>query len=384
MRANIFTDKALAKHAGRFVWLGIDGEKAANAEFRRKYRIPGYPTYYVIDPVNGDVLVRWVGSASVAQLDQLFDAQSAAYTRRLAGSGTGAAADAFLARADSLYGLNQHVDAASLFGQALAAAPPDWPSYARAVEARLFSLSQADSAEACVTLAESALPRVGRTSSAATVAASGLDCAIHLPADTPRRAERVAMFERACRQVLADTTLALTGDDRSGIYITLLDAREDAGDSLGRMQVAEAWSAFLDGEAAKAKSPEARTVFDSHRLSAYIEIGHAERAIPMLEASARDFPDDYNPPARLANAYKALKQWDKALAASDVAMSKAYGPRKVLYYQNRADIYLGRGDKAGAQRTIEEAIAYAKGLPEGQRSNATIASLEKRLGTMKQ
>jgi tetratricopeptide (TPR) repeat protein len=384
MRANIFTDKALSKHAGRFVWLAIDGEKAVNAAFRRQYKIPAYPTYYVIDPANGEVLVRWVGSASVAQLDQLFDAQSAAYTRRLAGTGIGAAADAYMARADSLYGVDQHAEAAALFGQALAAAPPDWPSYARAVEARLFSLSQADSAEACVTLAESALPRVRHASSAATVAASGLDCALHLPKEAPRRAERVAALERACRQVLADTTLALTGDDRSGIYITLLDAREDAGDSLGRMQVAEAWSAFLDEAAARAKTPEARTVYDSHRLSAYIEIGHPERAIPMLEASARDFPDDYNPPARLASAYRAMQRWDDALAASDVAMSKAYGPRKVLYYQNRADIYLGRGDKPAAQRTIEEAIAYAKALPEGQRSNGTIASLEKRLEKLKQ
>ena len=51
MRAYVFTDPALAKHAGRFVWLGINGEKAQNAAFRRKYRIPAYPTYYVLDPV---------------------------------------------------------------------------------------------------------------------------------------------------------------------------------------------------------------------------------------------------------------------------------------------------------------------------------------------
>ena len=45
----------------------------------------------------------------------------------------------------------------------------------------------------------------------------------------------------------------------------------------------------------------------------------------LFEQSQRDFPDDYNPPARLALAYRALKRWDEALAASDVAMSKAYG-----------------------------------------------------------
>lgn len=375
----MFTDRALAKHAGRFVWLAIDGEKAVNAEFRRRYRVPGYPTYYVIDPAGGEVLARWVGSASVAQLDQLFAEQSASYTRRARGEAAPLAADAALARADSLYGLDLHAPAAAAFGQALAAAPDGWPRYARAVESRLFALSQADSADACVTLAEAALPRLGRSVSAANVAAGGLGCALALPADAPRRAERIAAFERACRVALADTTLALTGDDRSGIYISLLDARADARDSLGQRQVAEAWSAFLDREAARAASPEARAVFDSHRLSAYIEIGHPERAIPMLEASARDFPDDYNPPARLANAYRALGRWDEALAASDVAMARAYGPRKLLFFQNRSDIFKGKGDLPAARRTLEEALAYAKGLPEGQRSNASIASLEKKL-----
>ena len=383
MRANVFTDRALAKHAGRFVWLAIDGEKAVNAEFRRRYRVPAYPTYYVIDPVDGRVLVRWVGSASVAQLDQLFGEQSAAYARRAGVAAGGVAADTELAAADSLYGLDQHAEAAAAYGRALASAPSGWPAYPRAVDARLFALSQADSAEACVALAESALPRLGGTVSAANAAASGLGCAIQLPAESPRRAERIAALERACRLVLADTSLALTGDDRSGIYIALLDAREDARDSLGHQRVAEEWSAFLDREAAKAKTPEARTVFDSHRLSAYIEIGHPERAIPMLEASARDLPDDYNPPARLANAYKALGRWDEALAASDIAMAKAYGPRKLLFFQNRSDIYKGKGDIPSARRTLEEAIAYAKALPEGQRSNSSIAGLEKKLAGLK-
>ena len=49
----------------------------------------------------------------------------------------------------------------------------------------------------------------------------------------------------------------------------------------------------------------------------------------MLQASERDLPDDYNPPARLATAYKAMRRWDEALAASDRALAKAYGPRKL-------------------------------------------------------
>lgn len=383
MRAYVFTDRALAKHAGRFVWLGINGEKAVNAEFLRRYKVPAYPTYYLIDPVNGETLIRWTGGASVGQLDQFFTEQSASYARRLAGGATAPTVDAVLARADSLNGAAQYAAAAAAFGSALAMAPADWPAYGRAVDARLFALSEADSAEACVTLAESALPRERHMVAAANVAGSGLGCALQLPKEAPRRAERVAAFEHACREIVTDLSLPLSGDDRSGLYITLMDARDDANDSLGHQAVAQEWSAFLDGEAVRAKTPEARAVYDPHRLSAYIEIGHAERAIPMLEQSARDFPDDYNPPARLALAYKALKRWDEALAASDIAMSKAYGPRKLTFYTARSDMYVGKGDKDAAIKTFEEALAYAQALPEGQRSKNTIASLQKRIDKLK-
>ena len=72
MRAFVFTDPALAKHAGQFVWLSIDTEKAANAAFSRKYPIKAWPSMYVIDPVKESIVLRWVGGATVGQLEKLF------------------------------------------------------------------------------------------------------------------------------------------------------------------------------------------------------------------------------------------------------------------------------------------------------------------------
>ena len=45
MRAYVFTDKSLARHAGRFVWLEIDRENAKNSEFRRRFPLAGLPTF---------------------------------------------------------------------------------------------------------------------------------------------------------------------------------------------------------------------------------------------------------------------------------------------------------------------------------------------------
>lgn len=236
-----------------------------------------------------------------------------------------------------------------------------------------------DSNESAARLARQAFPGLAHTPSAANLATSGLDAALSMPDSLPGRKDLVAALEADARQVLADEMLAIAGDDRSGLYLTLLGARKDAKDEPGAKRVAEEWSAFLDRAAAQAKSPEQRAVYDVHRLTAYMELGQVERALLMLEASERDLPDDYNPPARLAVAYRALKRWDEGLAASDRALARAYGPRKLGIYSTRADLYSGKGDRDSARRTLEEALAYVDGLPPEQRSQSAIVGLRKKL-----
>jgi len=186
----------------------------------------------------------------------------------------------------------------------------------------------------------------------------------------------------ACRRVLSDKTIPATGDDRSGVYITMIGSRNALGDSVGAHVLTREWADFLDREAAAAPTPAARTVFDSHRLSAYLELGEPEKAIPFLEQSQKDAPEDYNPPARLALAYKAMKKWPEAIAASDRALAIVYGPRTLVVLNARTDIYVGMGDTANARKTVEKSIAFAEALPPGQRSDRTIASLKKKLAGM--
>jgi hypothetical protein len=387
MKAYVFTDAALAGQAQRFVWLDIDTERPGNAALTKQLSIAALPTYFIVDPADERVALRWTGGATALQLARILDDGHAAVAASVTATATVAAqtpADEAMARADDAYGRADYAAAATAYHEAIEQALTGWPRYGRAVESLLFSLQNTDGYEQGAQLAMEAYLRLPRTTSTANIAASGLDCALSLPAEHPRRAEYVAKLEQISRTVADDRGIPMAADDRSGVYIALLDARQDAHDSTGARAVAEAWSGFLDGEAAKAKTPDARAVFDSHRLSAYIELGQPERAVPMLIASERDLPDDYNPPARLANAYKAMKRWNDALAASDRAMAKAYGPRKLLIYQNRVDIYLGMADPSGARRTLDEAVSYAEALPPGQRSESTIARLKKRLETLPQ
>jgi tetratricopeptide (TPR) repeat protein len=383
MRAYTWTDKALTRHAGRFVWLSLDMEKATNAPARKQLGITAFPTLYVVDPSDGHVAIRWLGGASIAQLERLFDDGELAGAPGKAGSGgaKGPALEALIA-ADRAYGAEKFADACINYSKALALAPANWPAYNRAVESLLSAYSEADSNLATCRTADAVWPRVQGTISSANVASDALSAAVALPDSLPERQGWLDRYEAACREVLSDPSLPLVGDDRSGIYFSLEDARDAAKDSTGMRAVQEEHVAMLESEASKAKSAEQRAVYDSHRLSLYIALGRPESAIPMLEQSRKDFPDDYNPCQRLASAYKEMKQWREALAASDAALARAYGPRQFLVLNTRADIQLGMGDKTAAQKTLDDALAKAEAMPEGQRSEGTISGIKRRIAKL--
>ena len=382
MEAFVFTDPALKPDADRFVFLAINTENRKNAAFLKRNPIPALPTYLVVDPLTDKAVMRWVGGATVAQLSQFFNDADVA----LHGGKPHSAVDVALARADEAYGNNQYAAAATAYREAMAAAPEGWPSYTRCVEALLFSLSQADSNQAVIDLARAVMPSVRATPTYISAAGSGLSAALALPDDSPNQRQLAIEFEAQLREALGDASIQIASDDRSSYLATLMEARAAAKDSVGERAAAQDWADFLERAAREARTPVERAVFDPHRLSAYLALGTPEKAGPMLQLSEREFPDDCNPPARLATAYLNMKAYDQALAASDRAMVKpmANGPRKLLYYDTRINIYSGMGNAGLAKKTLEEAIAFAQALPEGQRSEARIAGLKKRLEKMNQ
>ena len=374
MRAYVWTDKSLTRHAGRFVWLSLDMEKAQNAAARKQIGISAFPTLYVLDPSDGHVALRWLGGASLAQLDRLFDDGELA----VKGGAQGPALEALIA-ADRAYGAEKHAEACTQYVRALDLAPEGWPAYGRAVESLMFAYSQADSLGPSIRRADLSWPRVRGTPSAATVAALALDAAVELADSIVGISTWITRYEKACREVLADPKLPLVGDDRSGIYFSLEGAREAVRDSAGLRQLRDEHIAMLEDWAARAADPEQRATYDSHRLSLYMSLGQPEAAVPMLEQSQKDFPQDYNPPQRLATAYKAMKKWPEALAASDVALPLAYGPRQFLVLNTRADIQLGMADTTAAKATLTDALAKAEKMPDGLKSPGTIRALKGRL-----
>ena len=124
---------------------------------------------------------------------------------------------------------------------------------------------------------------------------------------------------------------------------------------------------------------EQRAAFDPHRVIAALALGEPMRTVRALQASEKDLPGDYNPPARLAILYRAAGKYDDALQAIDRALGKVYGPRALRFYDLKADVQLKKGDRAGAKKTLQQGLAAARALPPEQQRAQALAALQKRL-----
>src|SRR5438067_13024330 len=102
MRATVFRDPALTRHAGQFVWLSIDTEEAGNVVFLEKFPTEVSPTLLVIDPAAARPVLAWPGSATVPELEKLLDDG----VQAVRGSAQ-AAADADIERGDALAAAHQ-------------------------------------------------------------------------------------------------------------------------------------------------------------------------------------------------------------------------------------------------------------------------------------
>lgn len=375
MRANVFTDPALVKQAGRFAWLSIDTEKAKNAAFLEKFPINAWPTFLVVDPATETVGLRWYGSATVPQLVKLLEDGE----RAIQASG-GDTPEAALARADRLNGERKFREAAEAYREALKRGGRNWERRARAVESLAMALQFARAREDCAHTALQEAPQLPRGPSFANAVATGLTCALGAPPDAQWRAEAI----RALRPLVEEALQipGLLGDDRSGLYDLLVSVAEEEKDQGRAQKIVAEWFRFLESERQRGPNAEARAANDGHRVTAALKLGDPARAIPALQASERELPDDYNPPARLAVLYRELGRYDEALAASDRALAKAYGPRRLGILTARAAIYAKKGDKAGAKRTLEEAVRYAQSLPKEHISPEGVARLRKQAAAM--
>lgn len=336
MRAFVFPDDRLRALSPRFVWLSLDTERQQNEAIVSKLGVRVLPTLFVIEPRDERVALAWPGSLTAAELVTLLDD---------ARSGNG-------------------------------------PKGPLAIDAAVARSSSQGRLRECAVMASREAPAMPPGTALADVIRSGIDCTEKLldnPDDRARLAELATLGER----VASDPSQPILADDRSDLYDYTLSAYRALDRSDSGRRLAHAWAAFLEQQAARAATPSQRAVFDAHRLLACLALGEPERAIAFLRQSEREFPDDFDPPARLATAYLAMKHFDDALAASQRALELAYGPRKLRLWSLQADVRVAMGDVAGARAALRAALDFADRVHPGVAYANEIATLTKRLAALR-
>ena len=377
MRAFVFTDTSLARHAGQFVWLALDIDDAANSQFLVKFPVTGTPTLIVIDPKSESVALRYLGGASVPQIEQLLhDGEALVRGKQLSG------ADEALERADRLENANQSAQAAEACEEAIASAPKKWSRFGRAAETLIATLRHARDYKRCASRAVDLYPQLAGTASGAAVADRGLTCALRLADEQKPDPDLTAALAKAVGVEIQNPKNRLLDGDRAALYLSLIGERRRAHDDAATQSLREELAAYLEQKAAAAQTPAQRASYDFYRARVYRDLGQPEKSIPMLEQTERDFPNDYIPPLWLSRAYSTVRKYDEALAASDRALARVSGAGRTMVLDLRSDLYAARGDKAMAMQALRDAIAFSESLPPGQHDQSTIDMLKKKLDKM--
>ncbi len=350
----------------------MNTEQPSSAAFLAKFPIESWPTLLIVDAAAERPALKWLGSVTVAQLGQLLDDGE----RAVNGSSRDPLERA-LVEADRLQGSGDSAKAADAFSALLGRAGPNWPDRVRVEESLALALQDAGKWQDCANAALQAAPGLPPGHSRSDVLGTGLVCAVMAPDPCPWRTAALAALEPLGEAEVRDE-LQL-GDDRSGLYEYLVMAHHKRQDDAGAVRLAREWLTFLAQQASAAPSAEARSSLDGHRLEAALELGDPALAVPALLQSERDLPNDFNPPARLATAYRQLGRYAEALAESRRAFDLAQGPRRLRILSDRAAIYEKQGDREARLSTLRQALEVGAKLPPAQQPAGELAKIRKAL-----
>lgn len=373
MQAEVLEEPDVRAFADRVTFVALDTDKPVNAAFLEAYAVRVWPTFYAIDPVTRAPIAAYGGSLSkeetVRFLHTALDARKA-----LAGGGGAASEARALADGHAHFAAREYTAAERSYREALALRGP------RVGEAHLGvvrSLERTDPS-ACVAFAGEEMGRVEGAATPIDFVVYALACAKKLPegGDTAARREAVQRAARDRLGVLARRTDGgASVDDRADALANLAEVDESLGDPAAARTAHEERLALLLDAVTRARGPGEARVHDYARMVSYLYLGRGDEAARMLEERTRQFPDDYEPWARLASTLHKIGREADALRAVDRTLALAYGPRALRYRTLRADVLAKLDRLPDAIAELERAAADCDALPKGHRDPERCAEI---------
>jgi thiol-disulfide isomerase/thioredoxin len=369
MKREVLASPELGAYGDAIVFAAVDTDKPSSAAFVGRYAVEVWPTFFVIDPASDRVLAVHGGAASLEELRQVLDGALA-----LKRSGGGGSFESALAEGAAAYAARKFADATAAYLRAGANAHP------RASEAHLGAIRAAYEAEdfaTCADVATKRLDAVTGSAMAADFTFYARQCAKKLPAGDARASLEARTVEKL-RRLTEDPPASASIDDRADALAMLAEAEGEGGNAEAARAATAKRVALLDAAAAGARTPEEAAVHDYMRMRAYEDAGTPERAVAMLEERTKQTPSNYEPFARLASVL-AKTDPKRAVAVWDQAIALSYGPRRVRYLEQKAELHVKLADMPGVIATRKSIVAALEALPPGQADAARLGAAKKAL-----
>lgn len=365
MKAFVFTEPALIPLSERVLFVELDTDKPENADFLANFEVNVWPSLFAIDPGSRTLLGYWPGSATLAELrsflQEALDAREALIERRLDPKSPRAQ----LIQAKTQQTRGQPRRAAELYAEALSKAPPDWSQRDEALHGRIWALAQSRQIDECIRFGGEHLDEI-EGSSLPAFFASILEGCLERDKDPVRRAKLQTRLIARLQELVRLPPSSMSADDRADTWSILSGVLHAARRGAEARQAQVERLRVLEAAAQAANSPAAAATFDAARADAYLVLGRPDDAVSLLQQRTKELPDSYEPPARLASVLERLDRREAALEALDVALSHAYGPRRLGYLAQRARLLGSLGRTHEQIETLESEVAGYESLRGGQ------------------
>ncbi|WP_437806050.1 thioredoxin family protein [Sorangium sp. So ce1078] len=377
MKHYVLTDPSLRPFADRVMFADIDTDRPENAPFLERHEVTVWPTFFVLEPADGEVVGLWRGAASVQELRELLREALHAMDSQAASALPPDDPNRLLVEAKRAHSAGDHAAAASAYQRALSRGGEAWPRRSEALLGLLSALRRKDAA-ACAEVGRAHVGEVKGAALPADFASVLLSCAAALPDGKAQRAAREAAVARL-QSIVESPPADSSADDRADAWGLLAEGLQALGDAAGARAANESKLAVLERAAKEAKAPEAAAAYDYGRAMAYLALSRGDEAVAMLKEREAQMPGSYEPPARLAQVLHAMGREAEALAAVERAIGRAYGPRRLRYLKLRAEIQQRLGQGAEQVATLREEVAGYEALPKGLASQAALDDARRRL-----
>jgi thiol-disulfide isomerase/thioredoxin len=190
MQAYVLSDPSLAPFAEHVEAVAIDTDREANAAFLERYAMQAWPTFFVLDPKDGEVFGYWAGSATVEEMRGFLDEGRKAVAAARAGTQPGPEGE--LVRGHAAFARKDAKGAVKGYSAAAKALAPSDPRRSEALLGWLRALYMQKSWGPCAAMAREHIEGVRGGATPADFSYYTLTCAGELPRGKQRDATTAA------------------------------------------------------------------------------------------------------------------------------------------------------------------------------------------------